>query len=264
MARGKKSYGISYITSTLHSQQLDDGVLVQNKVLILASMLAFLFLFGTVGYMVTKGVSAIDGLVFTLETLTFLHDPETGSPKIVQVFLLLFGSFFLWWVLWTTFDLVLEGGLEDYFKGVNLMNKVKELKNHWIICGAGRVGTHVAELMIAKNEPYVLIDKDINVAAIQTKKGFLVVDGDALEEDTLLACGIKDARGFIAVIPETEKNVLAILTAKELNPNLEIYARAHRKEYTKKLKKAGAQHVFMPEYTCAEEIYKKISEPKKT
>ena len=126
------------------------------------------------------------------------------------------------------------------------------------MCGAGRVGTHVAELLMAKNEPYVIIDKDPYVVSAQTRKGFLVVEGDALEEDTLLACGIKDAKGFIAVIAETERNVLAILTAKEQNSNLKIYARADRKDLIKKVKKAGADHVFLPEYACAEEIVKRM------
>lgn len=241
------------------SQQVHDGLHVRNKIIALAASILFLFLFGTAGYTITKGVSPTVGFVSTLETLTFLHDaePERG-PKAIQIILVLFGSFVLWFVLWTTLDLVLEGELKDYFTGVNIMNQVKGLKNHWIICGAGRVGSHVAELILAKNEPYVIIDRDPAVAVAQTKKGLLVVDGDALEEETLLACGIKDAKGFIAVIPETERNVLAILTAKELNPNLKVYARAHRKEYIKKLKKAGADHVFMPEFSCAEEIVKKM------
>ncbi len=241
------------------SQQVHDGLHVRNKILALAACIMFLFLFGTVGYVITKGVSFATGFVMTLETLTFLHDHEEElGPKSIQLILLLFGSFILWFVLWTTLDLVLEGELKDYFTGVNIMNQVKGLKSHWIICGAGRVGIHVAELIMAKNEPYVIIDKDPAIVVAQTKKGFLVVDGDALEEETLLACGIKEAKGFIAVIPETERNVLAILTAKELNPNLKVYARAHRKGYIKNLKKAGADHVFMPEFSCAEEIVKKM------
>ncbi len=215
------------------------------------------------GYTVTRNESVGSGFLNTLETLTFLHERESQfSPRMIQIVLVLFGSFVMWFVLWTTLDLVLEGELKDYFTGVNLMKNVQELKNHWIICGAGRVGAHVAELLMAKNEQYVIIDKDVGVATAQTKRGLLVVDGDALEEETLLSCGIKDAKGFIAAIPETEKNVLAILTAKELNPALDIYARAHRKEYVKKLKKAGAHHVFMPEYTCAEEIVKRMGERK--
>ncbi len=245
------------------SQQVNDGLHVQNKIRILFWMIIFLFVLGTAGYSITKNESVTNGFINTLETVIFLHEKEPAfAPRLVQIVLLLFGSFCIWFVLWTTLDLVLEGELKDYFTGVNIMKRVQELKGHWIICGAGRVGTHVAELLAAKGEEYVIIDKDVNIASLQTRKGMLVVDGDALEEETLLACGIKDAKGLIAAIPETEKNVLAILTAKELNPSLEIYARAHRKEYVKKLKKAGANHVFMPEYTCAEEIVKRMGEKK--
>ena len=74
----------------------------------------------------------------------------------------------------------------------------------------------------------------------------------------LIAAKIRNAKALIAVLPETEKNILVILTAKELNPKLEVYARSNRTEYVKKLKKAGADHVFMPELSCAEEIVGKL------
>lgn len=251
-------------SASINVKQMNAGIVIEKKIVLLISAILLLFLFGTIGFSLAKHVSLFQGFINTVETLTFMHDKETElSPKFIQIMLLLVGSFVVWYVLWVTFDLVLEGSIKEYFQGVNIMNRVQGLKSHWIICGGGRVGTHVAEMMIAKNEPYVIIDRDPNVAAAQTRKGFLVVDGDVIEEETLLACGIKDAKGFIAVIPETEKNVLAILTAKELNPNLKVYARVHGKEYVKKLKKAGADHVFMPEFSCAEEIVKKIGDDAK-
>ena len=84
------------------------------------------------------------------------------------------------------------------------------------------------------------------------------MEGDVLDEETLIEAKIPQAKALIAVLPETEKNILTILSAKELNPKLKVYARCSRTEYIKKLKKAGADFVFMPELSCAEEIVGKL------
>ena len=136
------------------------------------------------------------------------------------------------------------------------MNQIKKLKNHYIICGGGRVGYHIAELLKKQNKKCVILEKDEFAINQLRKKGFLVYEGDSLEEDTLKEVNIKSAKALISVLPESEKNVLVILTAKELNKDLKIYARSHKEEYIKKMKKAGADFVVTPEISCAQEIIK--------
>ena len=134
------------------------------------------------------------------------------------------------------------------------MNQIKKLKNHYIICGGGRVGQHVAELMKKQKKSYVVIEKnEFNINQLR-KKGHLVYEGDSLEEETLENVGIKKASALMAVLPESEKNIMITLTAKELNKKLKIFARSHKDEYIKKMKKAGANFVVTPEISCAEEL----------
>lgn len=138
------------------------------------------------------------------------------------------------------------------------MKKINQLKNHYVVCGGGRVGMHVAELLKQNKEKFVIVEKAEYLVQEAIRKNFLILEGDALDEEMLVAAKIANAKALIAVLPETEKNILVILTAKELNPKLEVYARCNRNEYVKKLKKAGADYVFMPELSCAEEIVSKL------
>ena len=114
--------------AAINAKKAQEYDLLQNKLHVLVGTMLFLFAFGTIGYTVTKDVSPFQGFVYTIETLTFLHDHEdTVAPKVVQIILLLFGSFFVWFVLWTTFDLLLEGNIADYFNGVTTMNQINGL-----------------------------------------------------------------------------------------------------------------------------------------
>lgn len=231
----------------------------KRKLLILSIMFIGIFLFGTVSIALIKNIAYEEAFITTVETLAFIHKmEETGAVKIIQIFLLIFGGFFVWFSLWTSFDVVLEGHFNTHFKEVRIMKKINQLKNHYVVCGGGRVGMHVAELLKQKKEKFVIVEKAEYLVSEAIRKNFLVLEGDALDEEMLVAAKISNAKALIAVLPETEKNILVILTAKELNPKLEVYARCNRNEYVKKLKKAGADFVFMPELTCAEEIVSKL------
>jgi len=232
---------------------------VKKRLWLLLFLFLATFLFGTISFSFIKQIPFSESFLITVEILTFTHEAsEIGAAHLIKILLLLFGGFVIWFTLWTSLDLVLESHFQRYFKEVRIMNQIKKLKDHFVICGAGRVGMHVAEILKAKNIPHVLIEKDEHLVNDAEKKGFLVVDDDALEEQALLDANTHKAKALIAVLPETEKNILIILTAREINPNLKIYARADRKEYIPKLKNAGADHVFMPEYACAEDITQKI------
>lgn len=231
----------------------------KNKLIILALIFIGIFLFGTVAIAKIKNVTYEEGFTTTLETLAFMHKvEETGAIRIIQIFLLIFGGFFVWFSLWTSFDVVLEGHFNKHFREVRIMKKISKLKNHYVICGGGRVGMHVAELLKNKKEKFVIIEKEEYLVKEALRDNFPVLEGDALEEETLREAKVDAARALIAVLHATEKNILAILTAKEINPKLKVYARCSRAEYVKKLKKAGADFIFMPELSCAEEIVEKL------
>lgn len=230
----------------------------RNKLIVLFILFFGTFILSTIAFMLVKGVDAAEAFSLTMETLSFTHSLEYGPIKLIQIMLLIFGVFFVWFTLWTALDILLDSNLQGYFKEVKKVRSVKKLKDHFIVCGAGRVGMHAADLMRTKHVSFVLIDKRKELISDAEKKGFFVIDGDVVKESVLKEAGVEKAKGLLAVLPETEKNILIILTAKELNPKITIYARSSHPEHIKRLKKAGADYTFLPEFTCAEEIVDKI------
>ncbi len=238
----------------------DDIFNVSKKIKLLIVMILFLLFIGIIGHMIFKKVDFLNALLLTFETFAFLHTNEVYLPlRVLQIILLSVGLFVLWFALWSLLDLVLEGQLNEYLKKVGLMNKIKKLENHYIICGGGRVGSHIAELLRAKKERYIILDKDESVVSLLEKKGFVVDEVDILEEKSLIEAGIKKAKALITVLGETEKNIMITLTAKEIRPDITVYARSDRKEFANRLKSAGATFIIIPEFIAAEEIVKELS-----
>lgn len=237
-----------------------DSENVKRALKLFATAIGLLFLTGTISYIIIAKTSIQNAFMLTLETLALMDIPEMGlAGKFLRIFLMLFGVIMIWWITWSTFDMAIQGHLENYFKRVKKMEMAKKLTNHYIICGAGRVGSHVAELLQKENKQYIIIERDEFLVHDLEKKGFHVIEGDALDEQTLKNCGIGNAKAVIAVLPETEKNILIILTARDLNPKIKIYARSNKKELNKKLKHAGADYIVNPELTGAEEIVHQIN-----
>lgn len=236
-----------------------ESVLPKQIRLILWTLIG-LVVFGTVGYMLLEDVGVVQGLLYTLETFAFEHTPNnTLEGKIFQLLLLIIGVILVWACVWTAFDFAIEGKFNQYFDQVRIMKKIKSLRNHYIICGGGRVGSHVADLLKQQHKKYVIVERDDGLVRDLRTQGYTAVEGDAMEEKYLRELGVQHAKALIAVLPEVEKNILTVLTARELRPDILIYARADRPHMVKKLKNAGANHIVLPEVVCAEEIMHEIA-----
>lgn len=235
-----------------------------EKLAILLIILILIIVGGIIGYKLSTGNTWTESVVLTFETLALVHrDSFIGWARTVEISLLFIGVIFVWFSLWAVMDMLLERRFRQYFMEGVIMRKVSKLKNHYVICGGGRVGMHLAEIFDKQKKSFVIVEKDAILVKEASRKGYLVYEGDALEEETLLDAGIKTAKAIIAVLPKTEENILTILTAKDVNPKLTVYGRADKQEYVKRLKKSGADHVFMPEYSCAEEIAETVSKQRR-
>jgi voltage-gated potassium channel len=234
---------------------MEEGFNVKKQVKILLTLFLFIFILGTLGFMLTEKTNIQDSFVLTAETLALIHTKDLyGGSKILEIFLLIFGVTFIWFALWTTMNLALEGQFSKYFFEVKNMDKIKKLKNHYIICGAGRVGENIAKILKSKYKDFVLLEKNQEVAKAMNNKGYLTLNGASVEEDTLVKAGIKNAKYLVACTGDDAKNILIILTARELNPSLTIASRANEESMVNKLKTAGAKHIFLPELLGAREI----------
>jgi voltage-gated potassium channel len=134
----------------------------------------------------------------------------------------------------------------DYFERRRRDRMLKNITGHYIVCGAGRVGRAVIHELLRSHATVVLIDNDINRAKWATDKGVITMVGDATKDETLSQARVSTAKGLVAAISSDAENVYVTLSAKVLNPQLVIAARASDDQAEEKLRRAGATTVFTP------------------
>lgn len=243
----------------IHKNEAERISRLEKKIKLIFVFLLILFTLGIFGFMIFAGVSFTEGFVMTIETLAFARDISEGGPlRMLELALLLLGVVVIWWALWWIFDLILEGALGKLIADIKFFNSIKKMESHFIICGGGRVGEYVGEMLKSRKKKYIILEKDEDTVNELRKRGQPAIVADAMDEDTLRENGIKKAAALIAVLPETEKNILITLTARELAPHIVIYSRSHKKALTQRLKEAGANYVIVPEIAGAEQIIQQI------
>ena len=220
-----------------------------RKKFILALALIFLVIaFGTAGYQLIEGWNFLDALYMTIITLTTVGYREvhelSSTGMIFTIVLLLVGVGTVLYALSAGAKLILEGELQELFGRKRLEKKIKELKGHYIVCGFGRMGKIISKELKVKNVPFVAIEKSSD--AMTRTDELLIIAGDATNDDILKEAGIERARGLISVLPTAAENLYVVLSARELNPDLHIVARAGEEGSENKLKRAGANKVVSP------------------
>ena len=203
---------------------------------------------GTVGYMLTDGRSAWDAFYMTVLALTTVESPanlsRTGQAFTVVLLLVGVGSALYTFTLLAT--MVVEGGLPKRFQKRRQARMLETIKDHFIICGYGRIGRTVARQFQRQQVPFVVIDRDPDSLQKAMDDGVLGVEADASQEEVLKRVGIERARGLIAAVGTDAENVYAVLSARVLRPDLFIVGRAETEDATIKLKRAGADRVLSP------------------
>lgn len=222
---------------------------------------------GTIGYMALEGLHFIEALYLTVTTVSTVGYGDivakTDAGRLFTVALILGGVGTAFFVFTQVFQVILEGQLRDLFGRRSMQKKIDELKNHVIVCGAGRVGLVVIERLVQEGQPFVVVDNNPDICQLTGEKGCLHLQGDATLDEVLLKAGVKRARGVITAIAHDAENVYVTLTARSLNPdpNFMIVARADRTEAIEKLKKAGATHVISPETMGGRQMATAMTKP---
>jgi voltage-gated potassium channel len=141
---------------------------------------------------------------------------------------------------------VVEGRLPARIQRRRQSHMLQTIKDHFIICGYGRIGRIVAEQFQRQHVPMVVIERDGERMQAALELGSLAVEGDASDEHVLKRVGIDRARGLIAALGTDAENVYAVMSARVLRPDLFIVGRAETEDATTKLKRAGADRVISP------------------
>lgn len=215
----------------------------------LIAMVFVLFL-GAIGFMYYEGLSLFDAFWLTLITvLTVGYGdviPRTHEGKIFAMYLIPLGVGIVSYTIGALTSMMIEGEFSKSVGRKAMKKKIAQLENHIIICGLGRVGEQVVKQLQSHDFPFVIIEQNEQIITESDSQGLLYLVGDATDDTVLLEAGIKKAAGLVATLPQDANNVFIALTAKGLNPNVQIVARAERPQSEEKLRRAGADKVINP------------------
>ncbi len=205
---------------------------------------------GTIGYVLIEGWSTLDALYMTVTTVTTVGYREVGSlsdgGRVFTLILIISGVGTLFYVLGNVARMLIEGELRGILGEYRAGTKVKTLEQHYIICGYGRMGRRICKELQAKPLPFVVIDKDPTALAGLAETGVLAIEGDATQDEVLIRAGIERAKGLVSVVRTDMENLYIVLTARGLNKDLHIVARAGEEGSEQKLLRAGANRVTSP------------------
>lgn len=227
-----------------------------------------ILLVGTIGYMLLEGWNCFDALYMTVITLTTVGYGEThelsGTGKAFTLILILVGAGVLFYIISMIAEFVVEGQIREVLGRHKLEKQIKKLKDHYIICGYGRVGQTVCEIFSSKSLKMVVIDKNSDRIAQLQKNGLLYVEGEATNEESLIEAGIERAMTLVSALGSDVDNLYVTLSARGLNPGLFIIARSGSIGSGKKLLRAGADKVVSPYRIGARRMARMILHPTTT
>lgn len=222
----------------------------RKRIFLALSIFVLVLFIGTVGYAILEDFTLWEGLYMTIITISTVGFGEVhkldGAGQVFTVILILVGFVAVAFAGRAIIESLLERVWDVSFK-INIMRtKISKTKGHYIVCGFGRVGNGAVEYLMDAKVDFVIIEPNHARCMELQKQNIMFIEGDATHESTLLAAGIKVAKGLISLLGNDPDNLFLVLTARELNPILYIISRAEEIRSESKILKAGADKVFTP------------------
>ncbi|MEQ8237553.1 MAG: potassium channel protein [Syntrophomonadaceae bacterium] len=224
----------------------------ESKLKLLSTFLAMvgMIFITTAGLYYFENWSLFDSLWVAIVSLTTTGYgdmiPVTLGGRIFLLTVLVIGVGVIFYGLSIIISLTVEAQISMMMEKKKMQKAIAKLENHVVVCGAGRVGSAVAQILVAEKMPFVLIDNIEELVVSMRDQGYLVIHGDATQDDVLQRAGIGRARGIICALSEDAYNVFVVLTSRAANPGLKIVSRANKPETVPKLMHAGADKVIAP------------------
>ncbi len=226
----------------------------RNLALALSLLLAIVVA-ATAGYRVLGGpnVTLLDAIymaVITIATVGYGEVIDTSTNpalRVFNIFVILFGIGIMLYVFSASTAFIVEGELKDIFRRRKMLKQIQQIKDHFIVCGAGETGQYVIEELIKARQPFVVIDLDeTHLEKAQHLGQFPVLKGNADDEEILNAAGLERARGLVTVLPDDRDNLMVTVTVRQKNPTIRIVARCAESGMVDKLIRAGANSAVSP------------------
>ena len=227
-----------------------DGSLRSRQFRLAVALLGVVFVAGTGGYMAIEGWSAWDAFYMTIISISTagyreVHELSRAGQAFTTA-LLVFGVGTAFYAFTLVAAGIIESRLHPRIQEKRRARMIDQLTDHFILCGAGRIGLIIADEFRRQGVPFVVIDHDPVAVQEVIRRADLAVEADASREDVLQKLRIDSARGLIAALGTDAENVYTILTARGLRPDLFVIARADSEDAGRKMLRAGANRVVSP------------------
>lgn len=223
----------------------------QARILYALALVVMTALIGATGYTLIEGWSFVDALYMTVITMTTIGygeiHPLSEQGRIFTIVLAVLSIGIGGYAISTAAVFLLEGEINQVLRGSYMNQRIARLREHIILCGAGRIGRHVAAELLATTAPFLVIDQSQEVLReMHETDSILGLEGNATDDKVLRAARIEHAAGLIAALGDDKDNVFLVLSARSLNPDLYIVARLNEEENEEKFLRAGADKVVSP------------------
>jgi voltage-gated potassium channel len=208
---------------------------------------------GISGFVLIEGYEVLDAFYMTIVTISTVGfrevEPLSDGGKIFTSIFIIFNLVFFVFLGSTVAKYIFEGELNKIYNTIMKGREVSKLRGHIIVCGFGRNGRRAAQELKNSKKKFLIIENDEHVLERfpDAAKTYSFLISDATQDKSLLDAGIRRATTIITTLPSDSENVFITLTAREMNPDIKIISRASDEKVEKKLMRAGANHVVMPD-----------------
>lgn len=238
---------------------------MQGRVFLGIALTLTIMIAGTLGYHFIEGWNFFESLYMTAITVTTVGfgeiRPLSQTGRILTMALMAFGVGIVLYLITALSQMVVEGQLRQILGRRNVEKHIRSLRDHFIICGYGRIGSQVARMLSEKGHQTVIVDNNTDTTRRLENSGQDYIFGSATEDESLLKAGIERAKGLVASVSSDADNVFITLTAKGMNSDLFVIARATEPGSELKLRRAGADKVVSPYFIGARRIAQMVIRP---
>jgi voltage-gated potassium channel len=238
---------------------------LRRRLALIAIALVSVLTCGTIGFMWIEHYPVFDAFYMTLTTVTTVGYAEirglSHGGRVFNSFLIFFGVTTIFLAVGAMTQTLIELELNQFFGKRRVRKMIDKLEGHIILCGFGRVGRGAAEELRKAGTPFVVIDHNDERVERAMTAGMLAVLADAGRDETLRDVGIERAKGLIATLASDADNLFVVLSAKTLNPNLQLSVRIAEESSEQKMRRAGADFVFAPYTTTGHHMARAMLKP---
>ena len=224
-----------------------------------------MIIFGTIAFKYFEGWTWLESVYMATETVTTVgygdFPPKTSAGRIFAIFFMLLGGGTVLYAITVLIQSVIQSEIMDALDFRRKAKEMEKLQNHYIVCGAGRVGRRIIRNLQKENLPFVIIERDEKKVAEFENENLPILIADATSESTLIQAGVSRAKGLASCLADDAANVYVVLTARGMNEKMHIVARAVEEEAEPKLIRAGANRVVAPTIIGSQSMARALLKP---